>query len=98
MMTIDKGGEMKEKEKSNADRMFINLGYKKEKDKFFNYIEYTKKVNKNVELVISFEGNSETVLVIEYEKGLLKASSIGIDMQELQAINEKCKELGWLDE
>ena len=84
---------MKEKEKSNADRLFINLGYKKSKDLFLNYIEYTKKLNKGIELVISFEANSKTVMVSAYNHYDKANEPNTFTMEELQAINRKVKEL-----
>ncbi len=77
---------------SKADEMFEKLGYKKE--------------------IVPSEISEEIThmyikpFVIEYHSGFidfrLKAKKINIthsiETKELQAINEKCKELGWLDE
>ena len=81
---------------SKADEMFEELGYFKkiipEKFSYTNYkeIRYLKHINK---CLIKFDLEFKQVLC-EYIGG----SSSSITMQELQAINEKCKELGWLDE
>jgi len=82
---------------SKADEMFEKLGYKKVTKNFYNYLEYTKKENEYTTLAISFEGNSKTAMASMYINGNKYSRSLAITMQELQAINEKCKELGWLE-
>ena len=78
---------MKEK---TADEMFEKLGYKI-KHQIYNdeviLIGYTKEDEPAEECSIMFLKKAKKVLI-----------NIWADMQELQAINEKCKELGWLDE
>ena len=73
---------------SKADEMFEKLGYKKEENQFStsykkdNYeICFTKKIVRTV-----IYGNIE---------GMQHQYPKKIYMQELQAINEKVKELGW---
>ena len=70
---------------SKADKMFEELGYK-------------KIVGKTTE-VFTLSRESKN---IAFSKIINRIRIYGkydfIDMQELQAINEKCKELGWLDE
>ena len=73
---------------SKADEMFKRLGYEKEENDIetkyhlcCSHIIFNK-VSKYVISQANEWGNDEP----EY-----------IDMQELKAINEKCKELGWLD-
>lgn len=83
---------------SKADEMFEELGYEKITENYFNYMEYTKKENEDIQLVISFNGTSKTTMASMYEKGNPKSRGLAITIQELQAINEKVKELGWLDE
>ena len=83
---------------TKADKLFEKLGYKKITKNYYNYLEYIKKENEEVDLVISFEGSSKTVMASMYEKGKPRSRSLAIIMEELQAINEKVKELGWLDE
>lgn len=77
---------------SEADKMFEELGYKKE--------------------IIESEVNDEVTImyikrfVYEYDSKIinfkLKKKIVGIkysiDMQDLKAINLKCKELGWIEE
>ena len=81
-----------------ADKMFEELGYKKITKNFYNYMEYTKKENKDTDLVISFDGQSKTFMCAIYPFNEIKSRSLATNMEELQAINQKCKELGWLDE
>ncbi len=74
---------------SKADRLFEELGYiKVEDDKSF--IEYRKIVNGDL-FEIDFWKDDKTVSKSYYR-------DMGyISMQELQAINLKCKELGWIE-
>lgn len=70
---------------SKADKMFEELGYKKEEnDKGIRYIEKGRILGDNFNFEIFFAKISKLVGCT----GL-------ITMQELQAINEKVKELGW---
>ena len=72
---------------SKADEMFEKLGYKKIENKI--QITYVKTCE-NIEFLLN-------VKKIEYH--FLRGSTFLVQtMQELQAINQKCKELGWLDE
>ena len=73
---------------SKADEMFEMIGYEKVSDE--NYIYYN---NLEWEYTIVFDLSSKTF------KGYIDEDtevSLSIDMQELQAINQKCKELGWM--
>ena len=74
---------------SKADKMFEELGYtmRNGKEGIF-YCEYS---NKKTEDIIQFWHDKTVSKYDEDEESY-------ITMQELQAINEKCKELGWLDE
>ena len=69
---------------SKADKMFKELGYKNVRETEY-WIVY-----KGKEKDIDFNKKYKT---IEVENGM---ESKKITIQELQAINEKCKELGWL--
>ena len=72
---------------SKADDMFKELGYEKIENKI--QITYVKPYE-NIQFLLN-------VKKIEYH--FLKGSTFLIQtMAELQAINEKVKELGWLDE
>lgn len=76
----------KEIEMSEADKLFDELEFNKyELD---TYIEY---LNRKTREEITFRKDTRTV-----EK-CRNVSSDYITMQELQAINEKCKELRWIE-
>lgn len=72
---------------SEADEMFDNLGYNKYE--FDTYIDYLSRESSKG---ITFRKDMQ---VIDSHCGI---GSEYITMQELQAINKKCQELGWLDE
>ena len=80
---------------SKADKMFKELGYKKITKNFYNYLEYIKQEYEELQLVISFNGQSKTFMCAMYQFGETKSRGMATTMQELQAINEKVKELGW---
>ena len=81
-----------ELEKSKADGMFKELGYKmKQKGQYIEYVKVDNSVKE--EYVISFM--MKTVMATLYVNGYLK-KPLALEIRELQAINEKCKELGWL--
>lgn len=76
---------------SKADELFIELGFEKkiqtiEKGKLINtaYRQETK----GEDYLISFN---------EITKEVILSGFRSIDMEELQAINEKVKELGWYE-
>ena len=68
--------------KQIADEMFEEIGYNRTIYK--DCIDYRKRINKDVKN-ISFWIHTKTV-----------ENHQEINMQELQAINKKCKELGWI--
>ena len=76
----------------SADEMFEELEYEtlRNKDGERFHLEYARKDKDGNSIVIQFWN----------DKTISKSDSYGIDdyitMQELQAINEKCKELGWI--
>lgn len=74
---------------SEADRMLEELGYKKIEMNVIGLIdEYAKE---NLEERISFWKSKEVAKTFKYIN-----NSSQITMKELQAINMKCKELGWI--
>lgn len=85
---------------TNADTMFEELGYKKKGNN--DHFEYNKLDNKVNELyTISFlqNSNEKTISCRLYTQGgKYGGFPLAIEPQELKAINEKCKELGWLDD
>ena len=73
-----------------ADEMFKELGYKKRNldiifSKFWEEWE-----EKDLGKTFSFNNEYETVDITDENR-------YGITMQELQVINKKCQELGWLN-
>lgn len=70
---------------SKADEMFEELGYTKFEGLY--KIEY-----KGEEKSIEFDKRYNTVIVEKYVE-----YKDYIEIQELQAINEKCEELGWIE-
>ena len=86
---------MKEK---TADEMFEELGYV-EKEDYRNY--YT---NKNYTLYKKIDDPSQESIVFDHTNKTIKKRHIYTEiasettMPELQAINKKCQELGWLDD
>lgn len=80
---------------SKADEMFEELGYKKSlhtdiKEEVWG--EYFTNENKYVEIHFDYIDKEVCTYAI------LGDSGVYIQMQELQAINQKCEELGWLDD
>ena len=74
---------------SEADKMFEKLKYKKNLTEM-NNIKYYKDDDNVIYFVITHKTFHKTG---EYD-GMCDA----INMQELQAINKKCEELGWINE
>lgn len=71
---------------SKADEMFEKLGYEKQR----TYLDIQLYKNKNDYAEITFDLRDKTICVSNDEN-----EAIYFTMQELQAINEKVKELGW---
>lgn len=75
---------------SKADEMFRDLGYGMEEvGNGFEY--YTDNVvdNKEIDFIENVDTKEKEIWINDFNV---------VTMQELQAINEKVKELGWLDE
>ena len=94
----DKEITVSEKEKT-ADELFKELGYKKkeQKNEYGTHIWYYQKNGANEEFGIEFakskfEKKGEIYCVCYSERD----EAIYINMQELQAINKKVQELGWI--
>ena len=78
---------------SKADRLFEELGYKKYTSE--DCIMYMKDL-----FMITFIIENKT-FITEYKQGdynFPKIRPFEVEMQELKAINLKCKELGWIKE
>lgn len=80
----------KNREKA-ADEMFKDLGYKKV-DTPTNFIYQNKKNNKEIRFYKIYKCVENSLIEFEEYEG----NSIFFTMQELQAINKKCEELGWI--
>ena len=72
---------------SEAEELFEKLGYKK-----YEYLEHTDYWQEKTEKIISFRNNKNVAVFNTYD------GFEAITMQELKAINLKCKELGWIEE
>ena len=81
---------------SKADEMFEKLGYIKIKEHKFEE-PYNEEVT---ELILYRDEVKRTEIEFWNDKTISKSCGFDmsyITMQELQAINEKCKELGWIE-
>lgn len=78
---------------SKADEMFKELGYVFEKETITHIVyKYIGEKLHYYPIDIQFKKDTRSVI----KKINLLDERTGFNMQELQAINEKCKELGWL--
>ena len=85
-------------EELTADEMFEKLGYEKIDKKGLKHIQYVRQINKNTRENITFHKTFKKVEVYFYDYEDYEELTKPIAMQELKAINEKVKELGWIDE
>ncbi len=82
---------------SKADIMFEELGYSNENQMSDDIILYEKPdYSYNEEQNIIFYLDDKSILKRQYNWENDKTYPSEISLQELQAINEKCKELRWL--
>ena len=81
---------MKEK---TADKMFLKLGYEKINDDEYGVI-YEKGTSTRNRII--FKRTNKTVCSILIDEDYEWNDAMEIDMQELQAINKKAEELGWI--
>ena len=72
---------------SIADDKFKKLKFKKKEIKSMDYIEYCQRDINGDMAVISFDGTSKTIM----------SRGLAITVEELDAINDKLKELGWYE-
>ena len=84
---------------SKADEMFEELGYEKDKEmpEMYCKIIIPFKKQKDIQFDVVTEEHIEIRMSRYDEFGELKFNRIVLSLKELQAINEKVKELGWLD-
>ena len=74
---------------SEADKMFEELGYE------VSNSEFVEELNTTTNLVID---NGYVQIIFYNNKTIYIDADDVLNMQELQAINLKCKELGWIEE
>ena len=79
-----------------ADELFKELGYEIE-DKSFSSILYEKNISLSERVYIYFRLKEKLVQAEYVDDDYEMRGASYLNMQELKAINEKCKELGWLD-
>lgn len=83
---------------SEADKMFEELGYKKVREDNDSFeIRFVKKFNIKRPRHIIFSVLDKEISVCEENNKELAVNRDYFSMQELKAINEKCKELGWIE-
>ena len=83
------------RKKLNAEELFESLGYRKFENEYWIY--YSKETDGTYPVDrIYFVKNTKEIKAetFTYDKTLTK----NVTTSELQAINQQCKELGWLDE
>lgn len=74
--------------KSEAEKMFEELGF--EQETFYDLIYYERTVRENTVILITFNTRLKKFYCDEDDE------SLGIDIPLLKAINQQCRELGWL--
>ena len=81
--------ELKATKEKTADEMFEKLGYEKH---FEHHDDWNTTIYNDDSTSIEFTSDKEILLTrrIDYKTVIL-------GMQELKAINKKCKELGWIE-
>lgn len=83
---------------SEADKLFEELGYEKIDNNKIKHIRFIRQANKTTKENIDFHKIFKKVEAYFYDfedhQELIKP----ISLEELKAINLKCKELGWIEE
>ncbi len=79
---------------SKADKMFEELGYKKIRDNQTEVVFKFDEILMGDRCIHHIMFAKVSKLIFSYGEDI--ELTCGFGMQELQAINEKCKELGWL--
>lgn len=93
-------------EKSKADEMFEKLGYTITEEvisseRYTDGIQFMKQEGICLKKYIEFYYYHKQICIYAEQDidGTIKRwESVIIDAKEIQAINQKCRELGWLDE
>lgn len=73
---------------SKADEMFEKLGYE------VSNSEFVEELNTTTNTVVD---NGYIKIIFYNNKTMLIDADDILNMQELQAINKKCQELGWIE-
>lgn len=81
---------------TEADKLFEELGYKKIDSDKIKHIRFIRQVNKTTRENIDFHKIFKTVEVYFYDFEGSQELTKPISVEELKAINLKCKELGWI--
>lgn len=82
---------------SKADEMFNKLNYKSIRNKAMVWFQKRLNVSTVKDIVFLLQSKKVYVETSYYDKkGTLKKVEGIIEIEELQAINEKVKELGWI--
>lgn len=82
---------------SEADKMFEKLGYEKIDKEELKHIRYKSECANAISENIWFHKIFNKLEIFYWDKKEKKEMTKPISMKELQAINMKCKELGWLE-
>lgn len=83
---------------SEADRLFEELGYRKIDTNKIKHIRFIRQANKTTNESINFHKVFKKVEVYFYDFEDHQELTKPISMEEIKAINLKCKELGWIEE
>ena len=83
---------------SEADKLFEELGYEKIDNNKIKYIRFIRQVNKTTNESINFHKIFKKVEVYFYDFEDRQELTKPISIEELKAINLKCKQLGWIEE
>ena len=93
---------------TNAEKMFKNLGYHIEKREYENELEHYSKMEDLIGEVaykdIVFDLKTKDIYLLNESRFIdewvekHRKVNFNLTLNELRAINEKCKELGWLDD
>lgn len=84
---------------TNADNMFAKLGYEKnENEKFITYKKQYETYNAYIQFNKQIKTIECSIIFEDLELVLSKTMIISFNAEKIKAINEKCKELGWLND
>ena len=87
---------MEDIKEKTAYEMFEELGYRNATNEFYGVKEEYFTYGNEEEDFIIFYLESKMFGIFSEKQDNLRCKCASLDMQELQAINKKCKELGWI--